>query len=139
MPLGCDAASQFQCRSGQCIPRSYVCDGDTDCHDNSDELNCTAAFSKKHPHTPGVCRIVIISSFAARFFRNSLAPSALSVCALLRRRRGVADVNVAMTSALHPAELDVTCDDFYPRDTILARLLAMTLCVCHKSSFYQNG
>ena len=28
---------QFQCRSGQCIPATYRCDGTTHCPDNSDE------------------------------------------------------------------------------------------------------
>lgn len=32
---------QFTCpRSGHCIPTSWVCDGDNDCHDNQDEERC---------------------------------------------------------------------------------------------------
>ncbi|XP_072334658.1 basement membrane-specific heparan sulfate proteoglycan core protein isoform X2 [Scyliorhinus torazame] len=28
------------CQNGQCIPRDYLCDGERDCIDNSDELDC---------------------------------------------------------------------------------------------------
>ncbi|XP_064610527.1 LOW QUALITY PROTEIN: basement membrane-specific heparan sulfate proteoglycan core protein-like [Liolophura sinensis] len=36
-PCGRD---QSTCQNGQCIPRAYVCDGERDCRDGSDEENC---------------------------------------------------------------------------------------------------
>lgn len=35
----CDA-NQFRCNDGLCIPASWQCDGDKDCSDHTDELEC---------------------------------------------------------------------------------------------------
>ena len=34
----CDIES-FNCRNGRCVPMSWMCDGDNDCADNSDEVD----------------------------------------------------------------------------------------------------
>ncbi|XP_077465112.1 basement membrane-specific heparan sulfate proteoglycan core protein [Stigmatopora argus] len=33
-------ADQAKCQSGECIPRDYICDGESDCLDGSDEFRC---------------------------------------------------------------------------------------------------
>lgn len=39
-PLEC-TEHQFRCeRSSRCVPKSWLCDGDSDCEDGSDEKNC---------------------------------------------------------------------------------------------------
>jgi hypothetical protein len=38
--LNCPS-EKFECSNGLCVPRNWVCDGDNDCNDLSDELNCT--------------------------------------------------------------------------------------------------
>ena len=35
------APSEFACQQGGCIEREWVCDGDIDCEDKSDETNCS--------------------------------------------------------------------------------------------------
>ena len=37
----CDKQTQYQCESGDCIPLDRRCDGNRDCPDNTDELDCT--------------------------------------------------------------------------------------------------
>jgi hypothetical protein len=36
---GC-SAFEFRCADGQCIHIKFLCDGDTDCRDGSDETKC---------------------------------------------------------------------------------------------------
>ncbi|KAI2517198.1 LDL receptor related protein 8 [Homo sapiens] len=39
-PAACATASQFACRSGECVHLGWRCDGDRDCKDKSDEADC---------------------------------------------------------------------------------------------------
>jgi hypothetical protein len=38
-PTYCDA-HEFLCKNNNCINKIYVCDGENDCYDNSDEEEC---------------------------------------------------------------------------------------------------
>jgi len=38
----CSNSTHFTCNNGRCIPLSWLCDGDNDCVDHSDELICEA-------------------------------------------------------------------------------------------------
>ncbi|XP_017359888.1 low-density lipoprotein receptor-related protein 8 isoform X8 [Cebus imitator] len=39
-PAACAPATQFACRSGECVHLGWRCDGDRDCKDKSDEADC---------------------------------------------------------------------------------------------------
>ena len=37
----CSGNHQFNCTNTRCIPSEFLCDGDNDCSDNTDEQNCS--------------------------------------------------------------------------------------------------
>jgi hypothetical protein len=45
---GC-GQDKFTCRSGQCIPKSWHCDGRFDCDDSSDEDSCISTTTTARP------------------------------------------------------------------------------------------
>jgi len=59
----CDGVSELYCESGHCIPLSYICDGDSDCTDSTDERYChtspdTPAAATTPTTTPGHYRVI---------------------------------------------------------------------------------
>lgn len=36
----CDLSREHRCSDGRCVSKEWLCDGDHDCLDKSDELNC---------------------------------------------------------------------------------------------------
>lgn len=60
-PDGRCQPDEATCSNGQCIPRDYLCDGEQDCSDSTDELSCGEYESLAH-HMRLYIRCVFMSA-----------------------------------------------------------------------------
>lgn len=51
-PSPCEP-NEFKCQNGRCALKLWRCDGDNDCQDNSDEMNCRKSELSFHPQIWG--------------------------------------------------------------------------------------
>jgi len=57
-PVTCPV-SDFTCSYGECIPLKWKCDSEVDCHDGSDEADCTERVPAHNCSDAEVCYCVI--------------------------------------------------------------------------------
>jgi len=58
----CDGVTEMYCDNGHCVPLSYICDGDNDCTDSSDERYCPAVST-----TPGHRHVILFIQLYRNF------------------------------------------------------------------------
>merc|ERR1712198_529923 len=93
----------FHCGEGECIPMSWVCDGTSDCHDESDEAECNADREAKGL----VPSVLPVSTTTSTTSSSTTTTKTTSLAPILSTTLSTSTLTLTISSTVEASTLDL--------------------------------